>query len=285
MAQPTPYVRQFDFSDHSAETPELPHSGTELDAEYNAIKTTLDQTLANLSVIQRDDTALANQSVGVPQLTADLLASLGMASYWATATAYAADDRVFYENAVYAALVAHTSAADFATDLGAGNWQVLTDFSGDQFQSTSATSLIIATGTKIFTVDAGKSFNPGSFVLIVSQANPANFMFGTITSYVNVTLTTDITLIGGSGTLSDWLITISGARGATGATGAPGTSGNNLAKVSIADTTPAYLSEKISVGAGLVTSIVNPATDEDYQINLTNSIKVPSYIYANQTFN
>lgn len=284
MAQPTPYVRQFDFSDHTAETPELPQDGTELDAEYDAIKTTLDQTLTNLARIQRDDGALANQTVGAAQLTPELLAALGVAGYWETATAYAVDDRVFYGNAVYVCLVAHTSDT-FATDLASGNWQVLVDFSGDQFQSTSATSLIIAAGTKVFTVDAGKSFNAGSFILAVSQANPANFMFGTITSYSNVTLTTDITLIGGSGTLADWVVSISGARGATGATGAAGTSGNNLGKVSVADTTPAYLADKLVVGAGLATSINNPAGDEEFQISLGNIIKTPSYIYAHQTFN
>lgn len=284
MAQPTPYVRQFDFSDHSEETPELPHSGTELDAEFDLIDLSLGQTQTNLALIQRDDGALANQTVGAAQLTPELLAALGVADYWETATAYIVDDRVFYGNAVYICLEAHTSGT-FATDLAAADWQVLVDFSGDQFQSTSTTSLAIGAGTKIFTVDAGKSFNVGSFVLAVSQANPANFMFGTITTYTNVTLTTDITLIGGSGTLADWLVTISGARGATGATGAAGTSGNNLGKVSVADTTPAYLSDKIVVGAGLATSINNPAADEEFQISLGNIIKTPSYIYAHQTFN
>lgn len=69
MAQPTPYVRQFDFTDFSTDFPTTPHQGNKLDLEYDAIKETLDETLANLALIQRDDGALANDSVGLNQLT------------------------------------------------------------------------------------------------------------------------------------------------------------------------------------------------------------------------
>ena len=39
-----------------------------MDVEFNAIKATLDQVLANIALIQRDDGALANRSVGLDQL-------------------------------------------------------------------------------------------------------------------------------------------------------------------------------------------------------------------------
>lgn len=66
--QPTPYLRQHNFTDHTQNYPDRPQDGGEIDDEYNAIKTTLDQTLFNLGLIQRDDGELQNQSVGVEQL-------------------------------------------------------------------------------------------------------------------------------------------------------------------------------------------------------------------------
>lgn len=88
--------------------------------------------------------------------------------------------------------------------------------------ATSTTSLAIATGAKVFTTQSGKQFFAGQFLQIASNANAANYMHGTVTSYSGTTLTMNITDIGGSGTLADWNISIGGTQGATGATGASG---------------------------------------------------------------
>jgi hypothetical protein len=48
MSQPIPYNRIFNFTNIQASVPATPKPGLQLDAEYNAIKTTLDGTLANL---------------------------------------------------------------------------------------------------------------------------------------------------------------------------------------------------------------------------------------------
>jgi hypothetical protein len=45
--------------------PTVQPPGTYLDLEFNGVKAKLDQILANLAAIQRDDTALANASVGL----------------------------------------------------------------------------------------------------------------------------------------------------------------------------------------------------------------------------
>lgn len=89
--------------------------------------------------------------------------------------------------------------------------------------STSTTSLLIATGAKVFTTQASKAYVPGQFISAVSAANNANFMHGTVTTYTGTTLTINVTDIGGSGTLADWQISISGSQGSAGATGAAGT--------------------------------------------------------------
>lgn len=88
---------------------------------------------------------------------------------------------------------------------------------------TSTTSLAIDTGEKIFTTQADKFFEAGNWLLITSDADIANYMHGQVTTYSGTTLTMNITNIGGSGTLADWTIRLSGTRGAV---GAPGTVGD-----------------------------------------------------------
>lgn len=95
------------------------------------------------------------------------------------------------------------------------------------FVGTSTTSLLIATGSKTFTTQTGEQYTAGVFLSAVSAANNANHMFGQVTSYNTTTgaLVLDVQVIGGSGTLADWNISLVGARGATGATGATGAAG------------------------------------------------------------
>jgi hypothetical protein len=79
--------------------------------------------------------------------------------------------------------------------------------------------------SKVFTTQAGKFFEEGAWLLITSDANESNYMHGRSTAYSGTSLTVNVTNIGGSGTLADWTIRVSGTRGATGAagTGQPGT--------------------------------------------------------------
>lgn len=92
------------------------------------------------------------------------------------------------------------------------------DFEG-KHSGTSVTSVAIGTGSKSFTTQADKYFGAGTWVLITSDANPANYMHGDVTSYTGTALVVNVTNIGGSGTFTDWTIRVSGTRGATGATG------------------------------------------------------------------
>lgn len=92
------------------------------------------------------------------------------------------------------------------------------DFEG-KHAGTSVTSVAIGAGSKSFTTQADKYFGAGTWVLITSDANPANYMHGAVTSYIGTALVVNVTNIGGSGTFTDWTIRVSGTRGATGATG------------------------------------------------------------------
>lgn len=84
---------------------------------------------------------------------------------------------------------------------------------------SSTTSLAIGTGSKVFTIAADKGVIAGQYVLITSDADPTNFMYGSITTYSGTSLTVDVTSIGGSGTLADWTITLIGIKGVKGDTG------------------------------------------------------------------
>ncbi len=138
------------------------------------------------------------------------------------------------------------------------------------YVATSTTSLAIGTGSKAFTIQTGKDFGDGSYVIATSDANPdTDFMFGQITDYTGATLTVDVTVIGGSGTHADWTIRLAGARGITGATGAspgiqqvystttadadPGNGTFRLNNATPASATAAYLDNLDSGGATVST--------------------------------
>jgi len=77
--------------------------------------------------------------------------------------------------------------------------------------ATSATELTIGTGSKTLTVQTGKGFVPGVDVFIADAAAPAtNRMYGTVTAYDTNTgeLTVAVDSVEGSGTISDWKISL-----------------------------------------------------------------------------
>jgi len=286
LAQPTAYDRQYSFANFQSSSPSDPLPAQYVDAEFNAIKQTLDQVLSNLALIQRDDGEIANNSVGTEQLDESIDLAFSEPTVWATSTAYAVGDCVFQSYKFYICQTAHTSGT-FATDLAAVKWGEIADFTdvfedasdyadaaaasavaaaasasaasgsasaasasasaasasaataatyGAAYKGTSTSSVAIATGSKGFTTQSGKFFDVGVQVLVVSDANPANYMHGNVTAYSGTSLTVNVTNIGGSGTLADWTITVSGTRGATGATGASGAgSGDLLAANNLSD--------------------------------------------------
>jgi len=88
-----------------------------------------------------------------------------------------------------------------------------------QLTLVSTTSLAIGTGSKVFTVLADLALSAGQFILIASDADTTDYMWGQIASYSGTTLTVTVSAVGGSGTLADWTMYLTGERGAVGATG------------------------------------------------------------------
>jgi len=131
MAQPTNYQKTRNFTDWQAANPNTVFTGADMDQEFDNIEVTLDETLNNLAIIQRDDGELRNESVHPDAFNAAALALIAAdwtpRGDWVTATAYAVGDLVEETSASYVCSTAHTSGT-FATDHTAGKWVVLSQF-------------------------------------------------------------------------------------------------------------------------------------------------------------
>jgi Repeat of unknown function (DUF5907) len=236
MSQPTAYFPTYNFTQFQASHPSTPLPAASLDAELFGISTSLTEVCTNLALIQRDDGALANQSVGYDQLKSGISIGLAVpATNWTTGTAYVKDAIVYQNNSIYSCLVSHTATV-FAADLASGYWVVLINTgqyvnaaatSATQAATyaaalvdTSTTSLAIATGAKSFTCSAGKQFAVGQFMTAASASGPTNYMHGQVTSYSGTTLVLNVLDVGGSGTKNDWNLSISSPQGPNGSVGA-----------------------------------------------------------------
>jgi hypothetical protein len=81
---------------------------------------------------------------------------------------------------------------------------------GATTNATSTTSLLIGTGSKTFTTQSGKAFVVGQYVIAASTTTPSNYMIGQVTSYSTTTLILNVIKIGGSGTIANWTISVTG---------------------------------------------------------------------------
>jgi|GEM_PF-1984003 len=135
-----------------------------------------------------------------------------------------------------------TNAANAATSATkAGNSATAAAGYAAALTATSATALAIGVGAKTFATQAGKQFAVGQFVSIVSNGTPSNYMHGQVTSYSGTSLVVNVLDAGGSGSPSDWNISISGTQGPTGTATLAGSAtgaideikGTNIASASI----------------------------------------------------
>ena len=174
MAQPTPYTRQYDFSDYQTVNPSKPLRGSEVDAELDAIKLTTDQLRTNIGLIQRDDGKLANQSVTPESLSAGALAMIHQGEYtprgaWAGTVAYVLGDVVDFNAATYLCIVAHTSTASFATDNAAGRWLLIAN--GALQGGGQAVNLFEGNGTQtVYTLSFTYNGNNAATVFVAGVA-------------------------------------------------------------------------------------------------------------------
>jgi hypothetical protein len=80
---------------------------------------------------------------------------------------------------------------------------------------TSSSSYTIATGVHTFACSTGKQWSNGQYVVFSSASNGSNYLHGRVFSYNSTTGSMSLTIldVGGSGTVSDWNISVSGTQG------------------------------------------------------------------------
>lgn len=177
MTTPTPYTRYRDYSDFQAENPDTELNGSDLDAEFDRVKTTTDSLATCLATIRKDDGTLKNQSVGVDQLKAEIVSLLNGITPrgdWLTATAYAVGDLVGHTGA-YVCLVAHTSGT-FATDLAAGKWMLLSALTAAASVGVTPTGGIASTDVQsaLEELDSEKQPIDATLTALAAVATAAN---------------------------------------------------------------------------------------------------------------
>lgn len=131
MPQPSPYVPSYSFTEWQVLNPTRPLPAGQVDGELALIQETLDQVIANMALLQRDDGQLANGSVNYEQFAAGIDLGFNPPLPWATAQSYDTRDTVFNGSSMYRCTVAHTSG-NFATDLSNSKWVFVADLMGPE---------------------------------------------------------------------------------------------------------------------------------------------------------
>ena len=153
MGQPSEFTPAQDYADFQTNNPGSFVAGSDLDVDFAAVKVTLDQIRTNLALLQKDDGTIANSTVTVDSLNADILAlfTIGASTVrgqWLTATAYAVLDVVTDSGIVYVCAEAHTSGV-LATDVTAVKWLVLSGGSQPLDTDLTAIAALVSAADKI----------------------------------------------------------------------------------------------------------------------------------------
>ncbi len=124
MAQPPDYDKTTNFTQYATNNPQEPYPPALVDQEFDNIETTLDATLVNLELIQRDDGALQNDIVTQDAISDSVIIGVNPPTTWAPITDYTVQDSVFNDDIWYFSSGNFTSGATF----NAANWTVINDF-------------------------------------------------------------------------------------------------------------------------------------------------------------
>jgi hypothetical protein len=127
MSQPPAYTPATSFTGSS---PYRDASlGASMDVEFNAIKSVLDAIEANLALIQRDDTSIANQTIGPDQLIPALSVGFTIRGVWTNGTVYRQCDGVSLGTVLYRANLPNTATLANSPDIDATTWTAVADLS------------------------------------------------------------------------------------------------------------------------------------------------------------
>lgn len=186
----------------------------------NALET---QTNADEATADAANAAASQAAAAASQAAAASSASSASASASAAAgSAGAANTSAV--NAASSASAANTSATNAASSATAA--QAARDqaqiFATQQLKASSTTSLTPGAGNKTFTIEAGRSFVAGMYLVVTSSGAPSNKMSGYVVSYDSPTgvLVLAVDAVSGSTVRADWVIGVA----------APGSSASGLTR-------------------------------------------------------
>ena len=127
------------------------------------------------------------------------------------------------------------------------------------YNETSATSTLIGTGSKTFTVTipaTSTAFTVGTRVRVAYAITPSNFMEGVITAFTTTSMTVNVDAIGGSGTYANWTISVAGIAGSNGVTSLAAGTGISLSgstgAVTVTNTAP---DQTVAIASGTGISV------------------------------
>ncbi len=179
MSQPHKFSISIDFSDDEANgvSGRSTVRTAGLDGLMAALKTTTDQIIDNLSLVQRDDGQLLDQGVTIASLSTQVLALLSSTAWkvrggWITSTSYVVGDLVLQGGVVYVCMVAHT-AGTFATDLAAGKLGQVTANATASTTSFSPTATLIAITVQSAIQELDNEVRPVQSILVRELFNGA----------------------------------------------------------------------------------------------------------------
>lgn len=229
MSQPTPYTPTTDFSQQEASNASgrSTVSTESLDAEFANIETTLDATLANLALLQRDDGRLADLSCEIHTISAEVLNLMGgfvLRGLWEAATAYAVNDLCSNGAYTYVCNTAHTSGGSF----DAQYWDQFGFTSGADAAQAAASAQTSANAADASADAAAASAlsASGSASSASSSASSASTNAGTATTQANAASASATAAAGSAASAAASAASISTpipvASGGTGATTASG---------------------------------------------------------------
>jgi hypothetical protein len=174
MSQPNPYTPTTDFSQQEA----INASGRStvntaaLDTEFANIQTTVNATIDNLALIQRDDGRLGDLTVGVSTLTKEVLNLMGgfnLRGLWAPDTDYAVNDICSSGEYTYCCTVAHTSGV--VIDLA--KWIQFGFTSGEDAAQAAAAAQVSASAAASSSTSAANSASAAT-ISATQAANSAS---------------------------------------------------------------------------------------------------------------
>lgn len=191
-------------------------------------------TQAGIATTQATNAA-TSASGAATSATAAAASATSASSSATSATSSASTATTQASNASTSATNAATSATAAASSATAAAASAV--LAGTALTATSVTSNTIGTGSFTFTIQANKNFFAGQTIIAASNANAANFIHGTVSSYSGTTLVMAETDFGGSGAHSDWNISVSGTQGPSGAGSINSGTANQLAYYASTGTT------------------------------------------------